>query len=187
MNNLIKIIFIHGNGGGTARDNWFPYLQKEFKAFGLKVIAQDFPDNDLAREKFWLPFLKDKLKADKNTILIGHSSGAVAAMRFAEKNKILGSILVGAEYTDMGDKKEKASGYYSRPWDWEAIKKNQQWIVEFASTDDPWIPIEEARHIHKMLDTEYYEYIDQGHFGGDRIKTEFPEILTIIKKKLNIK
>lgn len=185
MDPHIKIIFIPGNGGGTPRDNWFPYLKKEFETLGLTVIDRDFPDNDLAREKHWLPFLKDELKADKDTILIGHSSGAVAAMRFAEKNRILGSVLIGAEYTDMGDAKEKASGYYNRPWDWQTIRKNQEWIVQFASTDDPWIPIDEARHIHEKLDTEYYEYADQGHFGGDRVKTEFPEILTIVKKKIH--
>jgi len=68
-------------------------------------------------------------------------------MRFAETNKILGSILVGACYTDLGDEGEKASGYYSRPWEWDAIKGNQRWIVQFASIDDPYIPIKEARYI----------------------------------------
>ena len=64
------------------------------------------------------------------------------------------------------------------------IKKNQRWIAQFASTDDPWIPIEEARHIHKMLGTQYFEYTDQGHFGVNKPKFEFLEIVDVIKSKI---
>lgn len=105
-------------------------------------------------------------------------------MRFAENNKIYGSVLVGACYTDLGEMSERVSGYYDHPWNWEKIKENQKWIVQFASTNDPYIPIEEARYIHKSLETEYNEFTDQGHFGGDYFKEEFPEIVEVIKSKL---
>lgn len=178
----IKVIFIPGNGGGTPKDNWFPYLKKELTKLGLKVIDQDFPDNIIAPEKSWIPFLH-KLNADENTILIGHSTGAIAAMRFAESNKILGSVLVGVYHTDLGEETEKQAGYFDRPWNFDAIKKNQKWIAQFNSSDDPWIPIEEARSVHEKLGTDYFEYKDQGHFGGDYLKLEFPEIVEYIKKK----
>jgi uncharacterized protein len=182
----VKIIFIHGNGNSTPNDNWFPYVKSELEKLGLAIIARQFPDADLAREKYWIPFLKNELKADQNSILIGHSSGALAAMRFAEKNTLAGSILVGAMYTDLGYEREKISGYYTRPWDWEAIKNNQQWIIQFASIDDPWIPIEEPRFIQKQLNTEYYEFTGQGHFGGDYHKPTFPELVNALKKKINL-
>jgi predicted alpha/beta hydrolase family esterase len=181
---MTNAIFIPGNGGGSTKDNWFPYLKIELEKLGVSVIDADFPDSTLARESYWLPFLK-KLGADENTILVGHSSGAVAAMRFAEKNKILGSALVGACYTDLGVENEKLSGYYNHPWNWKAIKNNQKWIALFASTDDPWIPIYEPRFIHDQLDPEYFEFTDQGHFGGDYDKETFPELLAVIKNKIN--
>ena len=105
-------------------------------------------------------------------------------MRYAENNKILGSVLVGACYTDLGDENEKKSGYYDKEWDWNAIKNNQKWIIQFASTDDPYIPIKEARYIHQKLNTEYFEYNDQGHFGSDKNRVIFPEIVKAIKDKL---
>ena len=126
-----------------------------------------------------MPFIKE-LGADENTILVGHSSGAVAAMRYAEKNKILGSILVGVCYTDLGEESERVSGYFDHPWDWGSIKNNQKWIVQFASTDDPYIPIEEARYVHEHLQTDYREHTDRGHF----MDLEFPELITAIKEKL---
>ena len=181
---FIKIIFIPGNGGSTTQDHWFPYVKEELEKLGVKVIAAIFPDPILAREQYWLPFLKE-LGADQDTILIGHSSGAVAAMRFAENNTILGSVLVGASYTDLHDEMEKKSGYYNRPWNWEKIKENQQWILQYASIDDPYIPIEEARHIKEQLGTEYYEYTNEGHFGDPtQSKARFPEMVEALKKKL---
>lgn len=181
MNKNIKIILIPGNSGGGPHDAWFPYLREKLGALGYTVIASEFPDNDLAREKYWLPFIKDSLNADEQTVLIGHSSGAVAAMRYAEKNKILGSILVGVCYTDLGDQKETISGYYNRPWNWEKIQNNQEWIIEFASTDDPYIPIEEQRFIKQKLNADYYEFTDKGHF----MQKEFPQLYEALKAKLN--
>ena len=183
MNRSIKIIFIHGNGNCTPHDIWFPYLKRELEKLGLQVIARQFPDAYLARASYWLPFLKHELKANESTIIIGHSSGALAAMRFAEKNKILGSILIAAMHTDLDIETEQLSGYFDTQWNWKNIKDNQQWIVQFASTDDPWIPIEEAQFVHEQLHTDYYEYTNQRHFND---KKEFPELVSIIKKRLQL-
>jgi len=180
----MKVIFVPGNGGGGPNDNWFPWLKRELEVLGIEVVASEFPDNYLARESYWVPFLKNTLKVDEETVLIGHSSGAIAAMRLAETDKLLGTVLVGAYHTDLGISTEKQSGYFDRPWNWEAIKKNQKWIIQFASENDPWIPIEEARFVHQKLDTEYHEFLDQGHFGGDYRKLEFPELFAALKKRI---
>lgn len=84
---MTKIIFIPGNGGSTTHDNWFPSVKKELEAHGLSVVAAPFPDPELARESIWIPYLLNELKVDRNSILVGHSSGAIAAMRFAENNQ----------------------------------------------------------------------------------------------------
>lgn len=182
----VKVILIHGNSGSSIKDNWFLSVKEDLEKASLKVIARDFPDNDLARKSYWLPFLVDELKADENTILVGHSSGAIAAMRLAEQQPILASVLVGAYYTDLNIKKEKLSGYFDTPWDWEKIRTNQQWSIVFASQDDPWIPIDEPRYLHKQLNCEYHEFKDQGHFGGDYNKTSFPELSQAILRNLKI-
>lgn len=181
-----KAILIHGNGGCTQDSFWLPYVARELKNLGIEVIAKDFPDSKLARAQYWLPYITE-LCADENTILIGHSSGAIAAMRYAENHKILGSVLVSAYHTDLNDTEEKQSGYFNHPWDWKKIKDNQKWVIQFASTDDPWIPIEEARLIHNKLNSRYFEYENEGHFGIPNDKKEFPEIIEQIKKALQEK
>lgn len=180
-----KVIIIHGNSGSKPTDNWIPNVKEELEKAGITVLAPEFPDNDLARASIWIPYLH-MLKADENTILVGHSSGAIASMRFAEKNQVLGTILIGSYYTTLGYEKEKLSGYFDDPWDWNAIKNNQQWIIQFASTDDPWIPIQEPRYVRDKLSSEYHEFNDQGHFGGDYNKQTFPELVEAIKAKLGL-
>lgn len=180
----MRAILIHGNGDSKPTDNWFPYLKKELEKLGIQVDASQFPDAQLARASYWLPFLENELKADKNTIIVGHSSGAIAAMRYAETHQILGSALVGTYYTDLGYQTEKLSGYFDTPWNWDAIKKNQKWIIQFAGANDPWIPIQEAHTVRDLLGTDYYESPDQGHFGGDYYKETFPELLQAIKMKI---
>jgi len=186
---MTKVIFVPGNGHSTTHDNWFPNVKASLEKNGLEVIAAKFPDGNLARESYWIPFLRDELKADCDTILVGHSSGAIAALRFAEQYPLLGSILVGAYHTDLGIESEKLAGYFSRPWAWNKIRENQKFITIFASQDDPWIPIDEPRALHSYLNCEYHEYKNQGHFGGDYFKPDFPEltlsILHNIKKRSN--
>ena len=119
-------------------------------ALGIDVTNVTFPDNVKARARYWLPFI-DELGADERTILIGHSSGAVAAMRYAETHRLLGSVLVGVCHTDLGDAFEAASGYYREPWQWQRIRDNQQWMAIYSSTDDPNIPIAEPRFVAAQL------------------------------------
>lgn len=187
-----KIVFIPGwhDGGkdmlSPKHKMWFAWLKEELNKLGIKVIAEDYPDPWLCRSEYWLPFIKS-LGVDEETILVGHSTGAIAAMRFAENNKIMGSILVGSYYTDLGDPDEHASGYFDEPWQWDKIKNNQQWIVQFHSTDDPWISSEEAHMVHKKLNTDLHEFKDRGHFGVDQPYDKFPELLEVLKEKLQLR
>lgn len=176
---MTKFILIHGNGGSNSNDVWLPYVESELTKAGYEVTNRSFPDAVKARAEYWLPFIEE-LGADENTVIIGHSSGAVAAMRYAETHRILGSVLVGACYTDLGEASERVSGYYDEPWRWDAIKANQQFILLFASPTDPYIPIAEARFIQKHLGATYFELPDRGHFE----EREFPELPKAVLKAL---
>ena len=176
---LPKVILIHGNGGSTAGDIWLPWLERELTALGLDVINETFPDNVKARASIWLPHL-EALGADHQTIVIGHSSGALAAMRYAETHRLAGSILVGVCHTDLGDPLERASGYYDRPWQWQRIRDHQPWIAIFSSSDDGHIPISEPRFVAAQLRCSHFEFADRGHFVD---RPEFPEIVSLVRKK----
>ena len=176
---------LHGNGGSKGIDNWFPYIKSELEKLGHVCEAPDLPDPILSRSSIWLPYFKDVLMIGPYDIVVGHSSGSLAIMKYAEDNAIGGSVLVGTYYTDLGYEDEKNSGYFDTHWHWAKIRANQPWTAIFASTDDPYIPIEEPRFIKEKLDSEYFECNDKGHFGGhNHPKLEFPELLEFLKTKL---
>lgn len=178
-------LILPGNGGCGIQTQWYPHVKDELEKRGIQVIAENMPDADLARKEYWLPFIEQKTKGQSNVILIGHSSGAVAILRYLETHRVLGAVLVAACHTDLGNEHEKASHYFDEPWQWEKIHKNAQWIIQFASKNDPYIPIEEARFIHEKLQTDYHEYADQGHFSQDTAgKTTFPELIEAVQRKI---
>lgn len=133
----------------------------------------------MARAEFWLPFLKDHVKAGHSDVIIGWSSGAVAAMRYAESNKLAGTILVSPCYTDLGDGLEHLGGYYDKPWDWQSIKNNQDKIALIYGDDDPYIPQAEFAYIAQQLDPTQIKIAGGKHFID---QNEFPELLQYIKQ-----
>jgi predicted alpha/beta hydrolase family esterase len=72
--------------------------------------------------------VQDELKADKRTVVVGHSTGALLAMRLLERVEIYGAVLVAAAHTDLGDEDERESGYFDAEWDWESMAPNATFI-----------------------------------------------------------
>ena len=128
------------------------------------MLPETMPDPVGAKESVWVPFMRETLKVGADTVVVGHSSGAVAAMRLAEETPVAALVLVSACHTDLGDPGERAAGYYARPWRWDAIRANCGRIIQFHSDNDPFIPDSEARHVAENLQSEYSELPGRSHF-----------------------
>ena len=92
----IKVVIIPGNGAGDVfHANWYGWAHEQISKFpGVSCDLRNMPDPITARETVWIPFMRDQMGCNENTIIIGHSSGAEAAMRFAESYKVKGLVLV---------------------------------------------------------------------------------------------
>ncbi len=178
-----RIIFIHGNQSTHWSSSFAPWFKKELEKLGFETFFETFPDSIIARAEYWLPFLKDHVRAGENDILVGWSSGAVAAMRFAENNRIKGSVLISPCYTDLGDALEKQSGYFDKPWNWESIKSNQQKIVLFYGDDDPYIPQDQFEFISSKLNPEVMKISGGKHFIE---LSEFPQLIDCINRNYKV-
>lgn len=139
----------------------------------MKPFFETMPDSINARAKYWLKFLEKTVCITEDDVIIGWSSGAVAAMRYAETHSYAGLILIGPHYTDLGLEDEKASGYFDAPWDWEAIKNNVKKIMLVHSDNDPYIPREDFLYIAAQLECERIEVHGARHFEE---RTEIPEM-----------
>ncbi|VEU39002.1 unnamed protein product [Pseudo-nitzschia multistriata] len=123
----------------------------------------------------------------ENIVLVGHSSGAQAALRYTEMYPAHACILVSATYSDLGDAHERASGYYPQKqlgvteeinaYNFSKMKMNCRTWHQFHSDDDPYIPVSEAQAIQEGLgltDTFYLLH------GRSHFFTFQPEILECI-------
>ena len=165
----LRCVIVPGNGctGRVADANWYGWLERELRResqFREVVLPETMPDPVGAKESVWVPFMREALKVGPDTVVVGHSSGAVAAMRLAEETPVAALVLVSACHTDLGDPGERAAGYYARPWRWDAIRANAGRIVQFHSDNDPFIPDSEARHVAENLQSEYSELPGRSHF-----------------------
>ena len=125
----MNVILLPGSGcAPTLECNYYAWLRRALLDRGLvadvRVTVPSMPDAQLCRRKFWIPHCEDVLRADERSIVVGHSSGAVCALRLAERNRLRGIVLVAGYDDDLGDAGERASGYFDDAFDYEAIKAN---------------------------------------------------------------
>jgi predicted alpha/beta hydrolase family esterase len=177
-----RIVFLHGNETTHWSQSWAGWLKAELEKAGFDTFFETLPDSIFARAEYWLPFLEDHIQAGENDVLVGWSSGATAAMRYAEDTKIRGSVLISPSYTDLGDEIENMSGYYDDPWLWQQIKENQDKIALFYANNDPFIPQREFKHIAEKLAPEQVMLSGAGHFIE---QDTFPQLLEYIVKNYN--
>ena len=123
------------------------------------------PDPMGARRNIWLPFMKSDLQIGED-ITVGHSSGVVAAIWYAETFKV---GLGGGIFVRSRRWSGKASGYFDGQWLFARSRENFQQIVLFRWTDDPFLPWE--------LQSDLKKFSDKGHFQH----SSFPEIVPVIK------
>ena len=149
------------------------------------------PDPHVARESVWLPFIRSELGANADTLLVGHSSGACAGMRLAELTKLFALVAVSLTPDDLGDSNEKASGYYDRAWDWAKVRANTQHCVQFASVDDPFIPLQMQQQARdglagaSSIGSGTFEYIEleaKSHFFDSRQEEILACCLALLRK-----
>ncbi len=177
----MRFAIIPGNGCVPVQKcNWYRWLQLELEKLGHTVVLTDMPDPHEAKEKVWIPYMERELKIDSQTVAIGHSSGAEAIMRYIETRSIAAAVLVSACHTDLGMASEAVSGYYAREWLWKEMSKHTPVIVQFGSTDDPFLPASEQRHVAKQTGAHYVEYKDRGHF----MTKQFPDLLKFVTTQL---
>ena len=167
----MRAIILPGNGcDDILSANWYSWLQERLQSEGRfsEVVCKTMPDPHRARRKIWLPFILKTLCADENTVLIGHSSGAVAAMRLCETARVAGLVLVSACHTDLGEPSETQAGYYppsGGEWRWDAIRSNSAGNIAILHSDnDPFIPLDEPRHVASQLGVSLTVVPGRSHF-----------------------
>jgi uncharacterized protein len=90
---------------------------------------------------------------------------------------IVGLVLVSAYTSHLDDETERQSGYFDRPWQWETIRNNVGFIVQFGSDDDPFLPWCEQQSVAQHLSADFKQFNNKGHFQN----STFPELVNTVE------
>lgn len=163
-------------------NNWFPWLKQELEQREYNVWLPELPhawEPDLTR--YW-NFLKN-FDFNKETLLIGHSSGAAMVFGLLHKlpreKTVKKAISVAGFYKDEG---WNCAGLFSEIYDWEKIKHQAKNISLVWSPDDPYISKEQTQYLARVLDIKPIIFQNKGHFNlekGEKFR-QFPELLEMI-------
>ncbi|KAG9065635.1 putative hydrolase rbbp9 [Linnemannia hyalina] len=191
---MSRIVLIPGNGNDNVESSmWYPSVisalteaknpTTQHLLFPGGNFLETFPDPFDAREEIWIKYMEDEIEIGEQDVVIGHSSGAAAILRYVETRKVKGVVLVSAYQSDLDDPSEREAGYFNRPWNWDAISRNVEWITQFSSPSDHLVPIDEQRFVaSKIVGIDYIELPNRGHFIRDRA---FPELVANVIQKMS--
>ncbi|MGV9001820.1 MAG: RBBP9/YdeN family alpha/beta hydrolase [Candidatus Saccharimonadaceae bacterium] len=183
---MTKFLILHGTDSSPS-DNWFMWLKGKLVGEGNKVWLPQLPDSQTPNAKIYNKFLlsnKD-FTIDSDTIVIGHSSGAVEILSLLDnlpkKTVIKAAILVSAFKDNL--QWDTLDGLFEQPFDFENIKDHSKRFIFIHSDNDPYIPLSQAEFLCNELDGELGVIEGQGHFNIETSPDykQFPELLDIIE------
>ena len=182
-----KALILHGTSS-NSNSNWFPWLKAGLENAGWKVWVPDLPNSDEPNVERYNKhiFENNDWSFDDETVLIGHSSGAVEVLgllqELDENMVVKQSILIGSFKDDLGW--PNLGGLFVKPFDFAKIKQRSKSFVFIHSDNDPYCPLDHAEYLCKELSGELKVLPGQKHFSEetDPRYTTFPLLKDILLK-----
>lgn len=144
-----RVLIIHG-WGANQNDHWFWQAKERFEKLGYSVSVPNMPNTDFPQQDEWVKIIDD-FKPDTDSVLIGHSLGGTAILRYLEKvdQQVRKSILVAApsfitQYPEINN-------FFKDPLNWNKIKQNCSEFVLLYGTNDSVLDIEHGKELSERL------------------------------------
>ncbi|MDE2079386.1 MAG: alpha/beta hydrolase [Patescibacteria group bacterium] len=117
-------LLLHGTNA-SPHSAWFPWLKGELEAHSWNTWVPELPGADAPHAKRYTEFLLSQgWDFNKESVIIGHSSGAVEIFHLLqalpEGAKIRAAVLIGAFPYDLA--KHKFKVVFRLPFTWERLK-----------------------------------------------------------------
>ncbi len=183
--NKANIILMHGKDTDPSK-KWYSWLEEAMRERGIKFQAPVLPKADDPNIEEWLSEL-EKTEPNENSVLVGHSRGGVAILRWLERlsgnSRVKKVILIGTNsgHAHEMDKSENNDDFYTEEgFDFAKIKMHCENFVVMHSRDDEWVPFSAGEENAKGLDAKFLKFEDRGHFGSKLPKQEIPELINEI-------
>jgi serine hydrolase len=141
----LRAVILHGVEGYPS-ENWFPWLARKLEKRGFQVEVPHFPSNERCSFETWSDIFAHRFGTlQAFDIVIGHSLGAVFALRLVEDliEPIRAAFLVSAfagpisfaPYSGM------ISSFFASEFDWMQISKMSRAWHLYHADNDPIVPL----------------------------------------------
>jgi uncharacterized protein len=184
-----KAVIIHGTKG-SPDGNWFKWLAAELESRGFRTIVPRFPTPEGQSLDSWLKrFASIAGELDENSLVIGHSVGAVFVLRLLERlAKPLRAAVLAAGFTGaLGLPEYDAlnATFVEEPFNWEKIRANAKDILCLSGQGDPYVPFEQGKEIADKLQVRHVVIPKGGHLNAEFGLTSFPRLMQELEKALS--
>lgn len=178
-------IILHGTLG-SPQGNWFQWLKKELESRGLTVWLPELPNASQPSLNAWAKFVQKECPfiINKDTLIVGHSSGAILALVIAQKNmEPIGGIVAVSVFHDNSLKWEPNNELFDVNFEWDTIHANTKKLLFVHSDNDPYVPLEQARFVANNCQAEIVVLPEQGHFNLEKneLYREFPKLVELME------
>jgi predicted alpha/beta hydrolase family esterase len=165
-----NVLILHGTGADHT-SNWFPWLKNELEKRGYKVWVPDLPNSIQPNIKKYNDFIfsNKNWEFNNNSVIVGHSSGAVAGLGILQKLpkdvKIGKCILAGSFKGTLGWK--NLSNLWSIDIKYNQIRNKANEFIFLHSDDDPYCPLEHAKDLSEKTNGKLFVIKGAKHFSFD--------------------
>lgn len=188
----MKAYIVHG-WDGNPDEPVLRWLRLELQKLGWEVVAPAMPNPGIPTIESWIQKLKEVIgNPSENTILVGHSVGCQAALRYIEtlpeETRIRGLALL-APWMELDKQTIEEEGEevieIARPWmetpiDFEKVKRLVKKSVAIFSDNDPFVPVAQAEVFKNKLGAETLIEHEMGHFSPSDEVSELPSLLKAV-------
>jgi predicted alpha/beta hydrolase family esterase len=180
-------IILHGTLG-SPDGNWFQWLKSELENHGLQVWLPQLPHAEQPSLNEWYKFIQEEcpFAINEDTLIVGHSSGAILALIIAQDNmEKVGAIVDVSVFHDNSLQWEPNNKLFDRQFDWTVIREGAKELLFIHSDNDPYVPLDQAQYVATNCGAELELIPDQGHFNLEKSENyrQFPKLLELMEQK----
>lgn len=177
--NSKRVFIVHGYMA-KASDHWFGWLKDVLTMNSIKTEILMMPNSDNPDSTVWQETLTKKIdRIDKQTFIVAHSLGCISVLRYLNNHSEfeLGGLILVSGFNSKLPALPQLDKFIKESRLTDNLSLNIGRTVVFASTDDPFVPMEMTKALAESLDGKYIQVESAGHFLGSDGYINFSELL----------
>ncbi len=186
-----QAVIVHG-WGGSPEEPMLKWLKKKLEERGYAVSSPNMPNPNYPDVRVWPKKLEGIIKPSDETLIIGHSVGCFALLRYLEnlpKKVKIGKCIFIAPWIELDKETIKEEGPKSveimNKWtenqvNWDDVKNACKKFICIFSDNDPFVVRDNWEIFRVELNAKTIILKKRGHFDPASDVKNLPEILQFL-------